>query len=178
MQTSSMLWYCATISQQRRSILTDPDSIVQDTTPLPPPAPTEAEEEAVLESFPLVLPPVTIDYGTHTKVGVRTFINFNFTCLDTCLTTIGDRVLFGPNVSLYSGTHPLDPAVRDGMRGPELGKEISIGDDCWIGGNAIILPGVKVGKGVTVGAGSVVTKVQYLLDSCLLSTDMLIKTLL
>jgi len=61
-------------------------------------------------------------------------------------------------VSLFSGTHPLDPALRNGTKGPELGKEISIGEDCWIGGNAMILPGVRLGKGVVVGAGSVVTK--------------------
>jgi len=61
-------------------------------------------------------------------------------------------------VSFYSGTHPLDPAVRDGTRGPELGKEIHIGEDCWIAGNVSILPGITIGKGSVVGAGSVVTK--------------------
>lgn len=67
--------------------------------------------------------------------------------------------MLGPNVSLFSGTHPLDPLVRNGTQGPELGKEITIGEDCWIGGNVSILPGVKLGRGVVVGAGSVVTKV-------------------
>lgn len=65
----------------------------------------------------------------------------------------------GPNVSLYSGTHPLDPALRNGTRGPEAGKEIHIGEDCWFGGDVVVLPGVTIGKGVTIGAGSVVTKV-------------------
>ena len=65
----------------------------------------------------------------------------------------------GPNCSFYSGTHPLDPAVRNGTDGPELGKPIKIGDDCWLGGNVIVLPGVTIGKGCTIGAGSVVTKV-------------------
>jgi hypothetical protein len=67
--------------------------------------------------------------------------------------------LFAPNVSIYSGTHPLDPEVRSGTTGPELGKEVWIEEDCWIGGNVVILPGVRIGKGSTVGAGSVVTKV-------------------
>lgn len=79
--------------------------------------------------------------------------------LDTCRVTIGARTLLGPNVNLYSGTHPLDPALRNGTNGPELGKEIHIGEDCWIGGNVVILPGVSIGKGATIGAGSVVTKV-------------------
>lgn len=67
--------------------------------------------------------------------------------------------MFGPNVSLYSGKHPLDPALRNGLKGPETGEPITIGEDCWLGGNVIVLPGVTIGKGATVGAGSVVTKV-------------------
>lgn len=68
--------------------------------------------------------------------------------------------MFGPGVSVYSGTHPLDPAVRNGLKGPEMGKAVHIEDDCWVGGNAIILPGIRLGRGVVVGAGSVVTKVR------------------
>lgn len=71
---------------------------------------------------------------------------------------MGARTLIGPNCSFYSGTHPLDPFVRNGTRGPESGKPIIIGEDCWLGGNCIVLPGVTIGRGVTVGAGSVVTK--------------------
>lgn len=99
-----------------------------------------------------------MDYGYNVHLGQNVFINFNSVFLDTCVITIGSRTLVGPNVSFYSGTHPLDPSVRDGTRGPELGKEIHIGEDCWIGGNVCILPGVNIGRGSVVGAGSVVTK--------------------
>lgn len=86
-------------------------------------------------------------------------VNWNSTFVDTCPVRIGARTLIGPNCSFYSGTHPLDPELRNGLVGPESGKEINVGDDCWIGGNVIILPGVTIGKGSTIGAGSVVTKV-------------------
>jgi acetyltransferase-like isoleucine patch superfamily enzyme len=101
---------------------------------------------------------LAMDYGYNVRLGKNVFINFNSVFLDTCLTTIGDRTLVGPNVSFYSGTHPLDPVVRQGTRGPELGKEIHVEQDCWIGGNVVILPGVTIGRGSVVGAGSVVTK--------------------
>lgn len=92
------------------------------------------------------------------------FINFNCTMIDTCKISIGSRTLIGPNVSLYSGTHPLDPDVRDGTNGPEFGTPITIGEDCWLAGNVTVLPGVTIGDGSTVGAGSVVTKVWLLFD--------------
>jgi acetyltransferase-like isoleucine patch superfamily enzyme len=99
-----------------------------------------------------------MDYGKNVKFGKNVYVNFNSVFLDTCIISIGDRTLVGPNVSFFSATHPLDPALRDGTRGPELGKEIHVGADCWIGGNVVILPGVVIGRGSTVGAGSVVTK--------------------
>lgn len=87
------------------------------------------------------------------------FVNFNAVFIDTCRITIGARTLLAPGVQLYSGRHPLDPEVRNGTKGPEDGAEIHIGEDCWLGGNVIVLPGVRIGEGSTVGAGSVVTKV-------------------
>jgi len=92
------------------------------------------------------------------RLGREVFVNFNSTWIDTCTITVGARTLIGPNCSFYSGTHPLDPFVRNGIRGPESGRPISIGEDCWFGGNVVVLPGVTIGRGVTVGAGSVVTK--------------------
>lgn len=133
-------------------------SVIQDKTPLPKEASTLDEDDKLFEDDPWVEPPLAMDYGYNVKLGKNVFINFNSVFLDTCLITIGSRTLVGPNVSFYSGTHPLDPALRDGTRGPELGKEIHIGEDCWIGGNVVILPGVTIGKGSVVGAGSVVTK--------------------
>lgn len=136
-------------------------SVVGDKTPLPPRKAdaTEEEDEALFDEEPWVEPPFRIDYGSNLKLGDNVFINFNCTVVDTCAVSIGARTLFGPNVSLYSGTHPLDPDLRNGTKGPESGKPISIGEDVWIGGNVTIVPGVTVGKGSTVGAGSVVTKV-------------------
>lgn len=66
--------------------------------------------------------------------------------------------MMGPNCSFYSATHPLDPFLRNGIKGPELGAPITIGEDCWLGGGVTICPGVTIGRGCTVGAGSVVTK--------------------
>lgn len=132
--------------------------IVEDKTPLPPPKEDSAEEEALFAQEPTIEPPIRIDYGFNVKLGEGVFINSYCVIIDTCLVTVGARTLFGPNVNLYSGTHPLDPAVRNGIKGPETGKEIHIGEDCWIAGNVTILPGVTVGRGATVGAGSVVTK--------------------
>ncbi|KAK5127894.1 hypothetical protein LTR85_005011 [Meristemomyces frigidus] len=132
--------------------------IVGDKSPLPPAATTEEEDEELFAEDAWVEPPVHIDYGTNLELGDNVFVNFNCTILDTCKVTIGARTLFAPNVSLYSGTHPLDPEVRNGTKGPELGDEIHIEEDCWLGGNVTVLPGVRIGKGSTVGAGSVVTK--------------------
>ena len=146
------------------NILTPAIRITAGDKELPPPAATEEEEEAVLHEYPWIERPIQIDYGTNIRVGSNVFINFNCTILDTCLVSIGSRTLVGPNVSFFSGTHPLDPDLRNGTNGPELGGIITVGEDCWIAGNVIILPGVTIGNGCTVGAGSVVTKVRIPLD--------------
>jgi len=79
-------------------------------------------------------------------------------CCYPCRVTIGNRVLFGPNVQLYAATHPLDGHVRRGIKGPEFGRPITIGDDVWVGGAVVVCPGVTIGNNSVVGAGSVVTK--------------------
>ncbi|TGZ76595.1 trimeric LpxA-like protein [Ascodesmis nigricans] len=107
---------------------------------------------------PWIEPPLHIDYGTNLSLSPGVFINFNFTALDTCRVSIGARTLIGPNVSLYSGTHPLSASLRNGTAGPELGQEISIGEDCWLGGGVTVLPGVRIGDRVVVGAGTVVVR--------------------
>ncbi|PSK53190.1 hypothetical protein B9Z65_3390 [Elsinoe australis] len=134
--------------------------VVGDDAPLPPKkeGSTDEEDEALFEDEPFVVPPFRADNGVNISLGTNVFINCNCIMIDTCRVTIGSRVLIAPNVSFYSGTHPLDPDLRNGTKGPEGGKEITIGDDCWIGGNVTICPGVHIGKGSTVGAGSVVTK--------------------
>ncbi|KAI9370706.1 trimeric LpxA-like protein [Aspergillus egyptiacus] len=137
-------------------------NIIGDTRPLPPVLDDpQADEAQFTDTDPVVDPPITVDHGLNLKVGKGTFINFNTTILDTCLVTIGERVLFGPHVCIYGATHPIDPAVRRGLEGPEAGKEVHIEDDVWIGGSVIILAGVRIGRGSTIGAGAVVTRVCF-----------------
>jgi acetyltransferase-like isoleucine patch superfamily enzyme len=131
-----------------------------DVSDLPAQLPDPEEDEGLFTDYPWIEPPLRIDYGTNVRLGKGVFLNFNLIVIDTCLVSIGARTLVGPNCSIYSGTHPLDPALRNGTSGPELGKEVHIEEDCWLGGNVIICPGVRVGKGSTIGAGSVVTRVR------------------
>jgi maltose O-acetyltransferase len=102
-----------------------------------------------------VEPPFFCDYGTNIRLGERVFFNFNCVVLDVCLVTVGDFTLFGPAVQIYTATHPLDPALR---RKQEFGKPVEVGSDVWVGGGAIICPGVRVGSRSVIGAGSVVTR--------------------
>ncbi|KAK3290194.1 acetyltransferase-like protein [Chaetomium fimeti] len=140
----------------RRKLVELWKDIVRDETALPPAG--SPEEEAALRNYPWVDSPIKFDYGVQCTFGPGVYLNSSTTFIDTCAIHIGARTLVGPNCSFYSGTHPLDPAVRDGLRGPESGKPIVVGEDCWFGGGVIVCPGVTIGKGVTVGAGSVVTR--------------------
>jgi maltose O-acetyltransferase len=100
-------------------------------------------------------PPFFCDYGSNIRLGDRVFFNFNCVVLDVCPVTIGDFTLFGPAVQIYAATHPMDAQAR---RKRESGKPVEIGADVWVGGGAIILPGVKIGSRAVIGAGSVVTR--------------------
>lgn len=99
--------------------------------------------------------PFRCDYGCNIHIGTRFFANFNLTILDEAEVRIGDCVFIGPNVSIYTACHPLDAVERD--KGIEWAEPVTIGNSVWIGGNAVILPGVTIGNNVVVGAGSVVT---------------------
>jgi maltose O-acetyltransferase len=101
-------------------------------------------------------PPFYCDYGYNIRVGSNVFMNFNCCILDVMDVTIGDNTLLGPNVQIYTATHPMDAATRSSLI--EFGKPVHIGRDVWIGGGAIICPGVTIGNGVVIGAGAVVTK--------------------
>jgi acetyltransferase-like isoleucine patch superfamily enzyme len=101
-------------------------------------------------------PPLTVDYGCNVRLGDSVYSNFNLCILDCGLVTIGSRTMFGPNVSIFAATHETEVQSRRDMI--EYAYEVTIGEDCWIGGHVVILPGVTIGDGCTIGAGSVVTK--------------------
>lgn len=103
-----------------------------------------------------IQPPFYCDYGSNMIVGDKVFFNFNCVVLDVMLVTIGSNVLFAPNVQLYTATHPIDWKIR--AQWLEFAKPITIGSDVWIGGGAIVCPGVTIGDRTVIGAGSVVTK--------------------
>lgn len=101
-------------------------------------------------------PPFYCDYGKHIEVGKNFFANYNCTILDVAKVKIGDNCQMAPNVAIYTAGHPVHPDTRNTMF--EYGMEVVIGDNVWIGGSAVICPGVHIGDNVVIGAGSVVTK--------------------
>lgn len=103
-----------------------------------------------------IRPGLRVDYGRNISVGTGTFINYDLTALDCAPIRIGARAQLGPGVQLLTPTHPLDAAARS--TGIEAAEPITIGDDVWLGGGVVVLPGVTIGDRTVVGAGSVVTK--------------------
>lgn len=100
-------------------------------------------------------PPFFCDYGKNILLGERVFLNFNCVVLDVCEVRIGSFTLFGPAVQIYTAMHPMNAELR---RAQEFAKRVEIGCDVWVGGGAIILPGVRIGSKAVIGAGSVVTR--------------------
>lgn len=101
-------------------------------------------------------PPFYCDYGYNMILGEKVFFNFNCVVLDVTYVRIGSRTLFGPNAQIYTATHPIN--YKERASGLEYAKPITIGEDCWIGGSAVICPGVTIGDRTIIGAGSVVTR--------------------
>ena len=136
-------------------------ALCQQLNALSPHAP-DAERMALLGALfgaptnAYVTPPFACDYGSNILLGDSVYFNFNCVVLDVARVIIGDNVMFGPAVQIYTATHPMDAAQR--RSGIESGKAIRIGSDVWVGGAAVICPGVTIGDGAVVGAGSVVVK--------------------
>jgi len=101
-------------------------------------------------------PPFYCDYGSNMLLGEKVFFNFNCVVLDVMQVKIGSRTMFGPNVQIYTATHPINHKERSSGR--EFAKPVTIGEDVWVGGSVVICPGVTIGDRSIIGAGSVVTK--------------------
>ena len=104
----------------------------------------------------VINPPFYCDYGFNIEVGKNFFANYNCTILDVAKVKIGDNCQFAPNVAVYTAGHPIHPVSRNSQY--EYGISVTIGDNVWIGGNSVIVPGVHIGSNTVIGAGSVVTK--------------------
>lgn len=109
-----------------------------------------------VETSAVVIPPFHCDYGYNIALGPNAYFNVNCVVLDVTRVTIGRNALFGPGVHIYTATHPMSSDER--RSGLEYGIPVNVGDDVWIGGNTVLCPGVSVGSGSVVGAGSVVTR--------------------
>lgn len=126
--------------------------------------PTEAKKRnEILQKFlgrfgtnSVIERPFLCDYGYNIFWGDNSFANFNLVILDTCEVHVGNNVLIGPDVKMYSATHPIDPQER--LDGLEYGKQIRIGNNVWIGGGVVIVAGATIGENSVIGAGSVVVK--------------------
>lgn len=103
-----------------------------------------------------VNPPFYCDYGKNIEVGKNFFANYNCMIIDVAKVTIGENCMMAPNVAIYTAGHPIHPAARNSAY--EYGIEVTIGDNVWLGGNTVVVPGVHIGSNVVIGAGSVVTK--------------------
>jgi maltose O-acetyltransferase len=114
------------------------------------------ERLAAVGAGALIRPPFHCDYGYNISVGAGVFLNFSCVILDVAPVTIGADTRIGPAVQIYTADHPRDPATR--RTGLESGRPVAIGCNVWIGGGAIILPGVSIGDDAVIGAGSVVTR--------------------
>lgn len=102
-------------------------------------------------------PPLHANWGGHfVKLGSYVYANFNLTMVDDTVIEIGDHTMFGPNVTICTGTHPLSPELRE--KGMQYNLPVKIGRNCWIGAGALILPGISIGDNSVIGAGSVVTR--------------------
>ena len=109
--------------------------------------------------------PIFCDYGTNLYIGENTFVNYNFTALDSAIISVGSNVFIGPNVSLMTATHAMRWQERNQTKNSdgsindrEYAKSITIGDNCWLASNVTVIGGVTIGEGCVIGAGSVVTK--------------------
>ncbi|KQT11595.1 sugar O-acetyltransferase [Ramlibacter sp. Leaf400] len=125
-------------------------------------APDDPQRKAALQELlgaggdsAIVTSPFHCDYGAQIELGEGVYFNFNCVVLDVCRVRIGARTLLGPAVQVYTPLHPMDAVQR---RQAECGRPVEIGCDVWIGGGAIVLPGVRIGDRAVIGAGSVVTR--------------------
>lgn len=100
--------------------------------------------------------PIQFDFGTHISMGINSYANFNFVVLDENHVVIGDNVFIGPNCSILTPIHPL--CYEDRNTGMEYSGAVTIEDNCWLGGSVTVLPGVTIGEGSVIGAGSLVSK--------------------